>query len=665
MSSDNEVKVAASGDANEVLRELFSRMEANVQERFNGFSANMSKIQSEVAEINDSVRYLESRNAYVERTMDMAKFDNDAADQLFNSQVKAPKIHVLNRTEVNGATASYIPPVDVEDSEALDKLTQEDISFQLDQTKIMVRHNDIKKEWDENWLTRRLEVLSSRADDGTKSFVPKDQRAGWAANALKSWMNSNAVLYDNHQSFESWRRGCIAYHSAVGLNVLSYMSPWDAPKSLDDWADLDTKAYKNEYFKKFVENFKKLGVAYPTPSKSDSFEKLNTAFIVTLGLTPGLAESLANCMENTIDFDTMKDCLLTAEDSSKSCASREIYYRVIRYFMLNTDRTRLQRLSFITNELHLRNNESIKSFATRLKREAEVLNSMNQGDTIVPSALLLTILQREVENMYKQEPMYDITKVSLKSRNPKYKLEDLAQEWEVVWQDERAKRGFAIETSYVAEGSSNFESANFAKKGANQNFHGEKKKLEKDANGRLICWQFAKKGECSFGKDCKFSHSCERKQILAMFTTDEIAERIIEQVNLVSKRFKGKRNDSRPRSTSRRRSFSRGRSNSSHTKYKHTGRGRHRSSSRSRSRDRRHSSGKGKDSKKVYAAVENFEDAVGKYKQTNDESKRKSKNDSKGKQIKEKANIANEDSSDSLSSNESDDSCKYSSSSYE
>ena len=58
-----------------------------------------------------------------------------------------------------------------------------------------------------------------------------------------------------------------------------------------------------------------------------------------------------------------------------------------------------------------------------------------------------------------------------------------------------------------------------------------KKKLIKDSLGNLICFQYAKSGECRFGDECKYSHSCNREKVLAAFSSKECDDRMIAQVH--------------------------------------------------------------------------------------------------------------------------------------
>ena len=92
--------------------------------------------------------------------------------------------------------------------------------------------------------------------------------------------------------------------------------------------------------------------------------------------------------------------------------------------MRNTEKTRLARLGKITSNLQLTDFDSIKSFADRMRKEAEVLNIMAQ-EVVVSDVILMSIFKTRIYEKFGNEGHYYTALTLLASTSPRYSFEDL------------------------------------------------------------------------------------------------------------------------------------------------------------------------------------------------------------------------------------------------
>ena len=98
--------------------------------------------------------------------------------------------------------------------------------------------------------------------------------------------------------------------------------------------------------------------------------------------------------------------------------------------------------------------------------------------------------------------------------NNEFTISDLAEEWERIWLDTQEEVPGDPVTAFqiVDVGTKSFEdykANNFQDLvyfAGNPPPKSKPDRLAKDADGKLLCWQFAKAKKCEFGQKCKFSH---------------------------------------------------------------------------------------------------------------------------------------------------------------
>ena len=236
-------------------------------------------------------------------------------------------------------------------------------------------------------------------------------------------------------------------------------------------------------------------------------------------------------------------------------AGRFAYYNAYRKFMLMSDKAKLARLNYITNELDTVAGETIKDFAKRLRVESDTMNMM-EGTTAITETQLKTILMKVVEKNFPNLKYWTAFHTLTENNKGKYTFDDLVEAYDKVWVQEQGfvvnsegslynvmsdTNGRPIQSVGNPRSQSVFSAAGPAVPYHNQNrtesvhFSGQdrrnKKELKKDSSGKLICFGFARDKTCKFGEKCKYSHKPEAaEKVLNAFTLKEINNTVNEQI---------------------------------------------------------------------------------------------------------------------------------------
>lgn len=406
----------------------------------------------------------------------------------------------MSQERVNAA------PVAVQ-AAVLPKLSSDDIAHHNDVTKILERDQRIRRLAargeepqinDQAMLDHEISNLQNELEDewleahaGNKLSKVADM----SATVAKSWQNSR--IKDDISSFPAWHRRGVAYFNAVGLGSIALMDPFKVPKTLEHWELQDRESVNTDDYRIFAQEVIKFGEVTSALRKSDSFSKLNAAFLATMKFKKGLRSSTTAVLESVIDFHTMKSCLLRSEHLSHPAAARQMFFCVFNYFMLNTEGTRLQRLNELTSQSVLGDMESIKNFADRLRAEADVINMMSSS-MVVSEVLLFSIFKKAVLNNFEGRSTKYETELRLLELGHQGTagLTELAERWNTIWLEDKAKIGYPVTRAFQAS----------LPKGRSRNSGNTKTPKLMTSDGKLVCFQFLKDKTCSYGQNCKYSH---------------------------------------------------------------------------------------------------------------------------------------------------------------
>ena len=460
---------------------------------------------------------------------DLPRQVEEADDSFSSGQMK-----VLERMLTN-LQSNITETLQVSLNETLASMVAEkpphDDQHQMDVTKILRRDEEIKErakdgedKVEEPNLDQEIEDLANELDveldEALISNKGKAQKAqDMSATIAKSWQN--ARMRDDISHFPSWHRRGMAYFNAAGLYTMGLLDPFSVPTTLDDWERADRVSKNLLQYKKFALQVVESGEVTARLSKTDGFSVLNAAYLATVKYKRGLRSAVTAVVESAIDFHTMKSCLLRSDELSHPAAARHMFFSVFNYFMLNTEETRLHRLSILTNDSKLEDLESIKNFADRLRSEASVLNMMSKGE-VVSDQLLFSIFKKAVLNKYENSTTKYYTELRLLQAVGENNFPTLAQRWNTVWLEEKGKVGFPT--------------ANAFKVTTQQNFGKDRKTSNKvvDKQGKFVCFQFAKNGECSYGNKCKYSHEIPAN-VTAFVTEADMDSGMIQQAYAMGK----------------------------------------------------------------------------------------------------------------------------------
>ncbi len=404
----------------------------------------------------------------------------------------------------------------------------------------------------ENPRMRELRRTADIRRQSNKSG-PKNDSANLAA---KEWMNYK--LDSSGSTLYMWRMLGQRYFRSVGLKCMDFMNPFKVPTTIQDWIQLDNRCYNSEWYNYYVEQRESYGNIEDDHFALEGNEdliKVNSYYLAVVNTSFNGFNTMVNTtIESSICQITMNSVFPSVTQRGNAVAGRYIYYNAYRKFMLISDKAKLARLNYITNELDTVAGETIKDFAKRLKVESDTMNMM-EGNIAITETQLKTILMKVVEKNF-QNVKYWTAFHTLTESNPNYTFDDLVEAYDKVWVQEQ---GFVVNSegslynvmsntngSFVPSHQSPKSHSVFSAAGPaipypsrnrteSVNFSGQdkrsKKELKKDASGRLICFGFARDKTCKFGEKCKYSHKPEAaEKVLSAFTLKEINNTANEQI---------------------------------------------------------------------------------------------------------------------------------------
>ena len=371
-------------------------------------------------------------------------------------------------------------------------------------------------------------------------------------SVLKSWQQ--VKLGNDVLGFPEWHRKAVSYLTSVGLVAMVWYDPFKVPITIKDWEGLAEASFTSSRNKDMYDKIydrAACGHDYSDLLDKKDMGQVNLAFAATINARPGLNSSIATALESTLDLTELDSVLLDTEESASIYSSRLLFFRIYQHFMLNTENSRLERLQFVTSELVPTEGQSLRAFAKRLKQEVRVLNMMSEQE-LVNETLMLSRFKLLTRELYGENPRYEIELSLLTQKKPKYSLDDLVDIWEPVWLERQTNEGSHHATALFTrhkgghnkQGQRSKKHSGAGKKGRNgkdkyknkvynmsdSDVRKEKKKLSKDKDGKLLCWQFLKDGDCSFGKECKFSHKPQGNKVFVVFSPEEIQQNVVDQV---------------------------------------------------------------------------------------------------------------------------------------
>ena len=326
---------------------------------------------------------------------------------------------------------------------------------------------------------------------------------------------------------------------------MDFINPFTVPKTIDGWRKLDNICYNSDWYDYYVKQRQEYGnieISHLNEAGNEDLVKANSYFLAVVNTSFNGFNTMVNTtIESSICQVTMNSVFPSVTQRGCSEAGRMIYYNAYNKFMLVTDKAKLARLNYITNELDTVAGETIKDFAKRLKVEADTMNMM-EGTVAITETQLKTILMKVVEKNF-QNLKYWTAFHTLTESKPDYTFDDLVESYDKVWVQEQ---GFVVNSEgslYSVTSNKNGKSAKSTTNNYNNHFESlnfttggnhdkrTKKELRKDSSGKLICFNFARDRKCKFGDKCKYSHKPEAaEKVMNAFSMEEINSTANEQL---------------------------------------------------------------------------------------------------------------------------------------
>ena len=458
-------------------------------------NVKISKIEQSILDLNNSIQQMLG----VQRS-------NDAATNILNAG-NISGINYSPTTPLNANASTFKPNSNLTELEV--------------ESKVIGMFQDAHKQ---NFKIRRLETNTSEI----QKLLHKTK------------------LANNVADFPEWNRLILAYFDASGTPQISCMDPYSVPDTIQGWIELDKKCKGSSQYLEFISQLLYHGHILKNTILGTSLEILNTAYLANCRYRLGLASSQASVVEMALDWTAHRDSFLPAEYRNNPCAARYMYFEIYRKFVSNTLTSRLARLGFIVERMRIGKNESPKSFLDRLNKEVTVLTMMVGNHEKLATFWVLGTFMRRVLDCRGSDPRYDTAHQILEKSNPDFSINDIAAVWNRIWLDSREEPPGDPVTAYTVDisGTGSFEDfkASSAADTAYNSVATKPKKLGKDADGKLLCWQYAKHKKCEFGPKCKFSHkpAAPGSEDLVFLTDDTVIQQTKTNIEHAHKALKRK-----------------------------------------------------------------------------------------------------------------------------
>ena len=406
---------------------------------------------------------------------------------------------------------------------------QEEVDQERSAASFQHSHEFNAEESEEKLINDQIQILRRERDGlrDTRSLTNQsvrrygegpDRRLDQSVALAKDW--KKIVLSNDVNVFPEWNYKAAAFFAGTGTPTVMLMDPYKVPKTYKDWIELDENTRDSDIYRQLLIELRTRSINNVSIkfSKESTMIELNAAYLAVANLRQGLAEFHGTTITSTIHFKSLRKCLLPSACIATDVTARAVYFNVYNHFMRNTEKTRLERLTRFTNGFILKDPESIKTFADRLSIEADLLNVMSKGE-VVSDQLLLAVFKNRVYDRFGDTGKYYVKLNILESHDPNFSFDDLVEAWESVWLDDKDTRGSLPQTVFSMQDSLKSKSSDSK----------QKTKITKDKNGKNICFQFAKNGQCNFGLKCKYSHDVDASSVSA-YSATEVDAMILQQV---------------------------------------------------------------------------------------------------------------------------------------
>ena len=346
--------------------------------------------------------------------------------------------------------------------------------------------------------------------------------------------------------FRDWQSRVKDFLHHIGLQCLSKMKHWEVPNSHQKWTVWDNECRSGAIYKYLRARLARSGAIDYSKLLNFTTETWNMVYLAHIDTYQGLESLVASTLYNSIN---MEECKLPQHERHTDQSGRRQYFEVFRVLMVNTVAIRSRRFQAFM-KLKPRQSEAPRRFLDRLitfQRESNVLHSCakNSNDKSfqiskdhVSQIFVQGMLTSNQSPADLRMQYQTITNSMEFGSNEIIDADFICPKFQSIYENHKISNE-TYATSFMAKpdvgkllksSRSNTDETSLLLK-SDKKHDRRKKKLIKDSLGNLICFQYAKSGECRFGDECKYSHSCNREKVLAAFSSKECDDRMIAQVH--------------------------------------------------------------------------------------------------------------------------------------
>ena len=410
------------------------------------------------------------------------------------------------------------------------------------------------------YLDRGISDLSRAERSGAQHRKPQKvvefKRAESYRQLADVWRKS-MIKSDGHNLI-IWRANGLAYFRSVGIVSFNFINPHDTPKTLDAWDELDTETYRSPWYHQYRDEVKDSGEILTLDfSWKDDLVKLNAVYLALVETWPGLRTSIDSTVESTVDRHSMSKVLPSSLQMNHVGYGRYIFFNVFKKFIDNTETSRLAKSRYIQSGMSIAPGQSIEDFANTLTMEVNTLNMLSKEE-IFGETHKITILKDVVTKTFSGDRFWTklaLLKARVAPENRSFTFDELVEDWHTLEkeiEDENKGGGDSasgsvysttitknsgknhytphLSSSSSSSSSSTLTSPHSSSSSAVLNVSAQRSKhasqntsLKRDAKGKLVCFNYARDGNCSFGSSCKYSHDrAAAAAVLNAFTVEEV-----------------------------------------------------------------------------------------------------------------------------------------------
>ena len=336
------------------------------------------------------------------------------------------------------------------------------------------------------------------------------------SSILQMSVKDKKILTKTEATFVPWKEYMERVFRACYLECLVFMDPrWATNWSRKDWIDLDNSENCINV-KEFTYNAFAVHGSLPAPSSDYSFDVLNGIFLGVMKAFPQLQVALLTIVQDSLDKIALN--YITNHRESDAVTIRMMYFEGRLLFMDPLNDARMRTLTAFIHKTKYSTSQSPMEFLRETVMKAEEVDELFDTQQVTDGWLWATVIgaiQRTTGELY--DSIIDTHR-----RDPGFitqtrkTLSDIILSMDNKYK-EKKKPSPSMYGMFVTDESKDNHDADMSDAMVNyagpsnrpRHDHQRRSKGKgggKDRTSKLPCYAMQRKGECTYGSTCKFSH---------------------------------------------------------------------------------------------------------------------------------------------------------------